>query len=124
MIKILLVDDEPDVILGWRMRLGLEPDLSIVGAADRAAPALILAAAAQPHIILLDLRLHSHDSTGLIQQFLAAAPGSRVIVVTLYDDARHRSKALAAGAIAFVPKQESPERLLTAIRAAASKEAL
>jgi DNA-binding NarL/FixJ family response regulator len=91
MIKILLVDDEPDVILGWRMRLGLEPDLSIVGEADRAAPALILVAAAQPHIILLDLRLHGYDSTSLIQQFLAAAPGSRVIVVTLYDDARHRS---------------------------------
>ena len=51
----------------------------------------------------------------------AAAPGSRVIVVTIYDDAKRRSNALAAGAIAFVPKQEPPEHLLTAIRAAVTE---
>ncbi len=121
MITILLVDDEPDVLLGWRMRLGLEPDLNIVGAADRAAPALALAAAAQPQVILLDLRLHGQDSIDLIRRFQAAAPGSRVIVVTIYDDARHRREVLAAGATDFVAKQESVEQLLTAIRAAAPK---
>jgi DNA-binding NarL/FixJ family response regulator len=118
MVKILLVDDEPEVLLGWRMRLALEIDFSVVGEAATGQTALLLAQATQPDVVLLDIKLPDQDGIAVAGQLQQVAPQSRVIIVTLYDDPRHRSGAKAAGAAGFVAKQEPPEKLLTAIREA------
>ena len=118
MIKILLVDDKLEVIRGWRMRLGLEDDMRIVGEAQNGETALHLAQETQPDIILLDLNLAGRDGIKLIPRFHDLVPKGKVIIVTIYDNRPQRVRAEAAGAIEFIAKQESPERLLTAIREA------
>ncbi|MCB0212740.1 MAG: response regulator transcription factor [Anaerolineae bacterium] len=117
MIKILLIDDEPNVIQGWRMRLALEDDLAVIGEASDPETAPVMAQATQPDVILLDLMLTGRNGAELIPHLFKAAPGCRVIVVSIYDNAGSRYLAFQAGASAFVAKQESPEMLLTAIRA-------
>lgn len=117
MIKILLIDDEPNIIQGWRMRLALEDDLAVVGDARDPETAPLMARATQPDVILLDLMLTGRNGADLIPHLVKAAPGCRVIVVSIYDNAGNRYLALQAGAAAFVAKQESPETLLTTIRA-------
>ena len=116
MIKILLIDDEPNVIQGWRMRLALEDDLAVIGEAGDPDAAPVMAQATQPDVILLDLMLTGRNGADLIPQLVKAAPGCRIIVVSIYDNVGSRYLALQAGASAFVAKQESPEMLLTAIR--------
>ncbi len=117
-IKILLVDDEFEVRRGWRMRLNLETDMTVVGEAPNAEKALALAKATQPDVVLLDVRMPGPDGLSTIQQLHQAAPGCKVIIVTIYDSPRRRLLAKDTGAAAFIAKQEPPEHLLVAIREA------
>ena len=116
MARILLVDDERQVRQGWRMRLKLEPDMVVVGEASTADMALKLTAETQPDVILLDIRLPDKDGITIIRQLYGLAPACKVIIVTLYDSPYYRTRAKEAGAVAFIAKQEPPERLFTAIR--------
>ena len=116
MARILLVDDERQVRQGWRMRLKLEPDMVVVGEAGTADTALKLTAETQPDVILLDIRLPDQDGITIIRQLYNLAPVCKVIIVTLYDSPNYRIRAIEAGAVAFIAKQEPPEKLFTAIR--------
>lgn len=118
MIKILLVDDELEIRRGWRMRLALEADMKVVGEAANTETALTLAEVTQPDVILLDVKMPGQDGLTIIRPLHRAAPGCKVIVVTIYDNPHQRAWAKAEGAAAFSAKQESPEHLLTAIREA------
>lgn len=115
-ITILLVDDDPEVRRGWRMRLALEPDLAVVGEAHNAETALQQAAATHPAVVLLDIKLPGQEGITIIRQLNRAAPGCKVVVVTIYDNPIYRARANEEGAAAFIAKQEPTERLLTIIR--------
>ncbi|GAB4197770.1 MAG: hypothetical protein OHK0022_16330 [Roseiflexaceae bacterium] len=120
MITILLVDDQPAVRRGLRMRLALEPDLAVVGEAGDAVAALCLAPALRPRIVLMDIELPQLDGIAVTAALRQSAPASRVIILSLYDSAATRAQALAAGAAAVVGKQEADAALMSAIRRAAS----
>lgn len=116
MIRVLLVDDDARVRRGWQMGLALEPDIEVVGAAGDMETAVHQAIATSPHVILLDIKLSGMDGLTGIAHLHRAAPGSAIIIVTVYDSAANQQKALAAGASAFVSKQTSFDQLLTLIR--------
>jgi CheY-like chemotaxis protein len=118
MIKLLLIDDETEVRQGWRMRLTLEPNMVIVGEAADTATALEVTKDTQPDVILLDIKMPKQDGLSIVRQLHQAAPAAKVIIVTIYDTPTNRILAKEAGAVAFVAKQEPPERLLTAIHQA------
>jgi len=121
MITILLVDDQSIVRQGLRMELALEPDMTVVGEADSGEKALALAAHLQPNVVLMDVELPLMDGITTTAKLRAAAPTCAVVILSLYDDAKMRTRAQAAGAVAFVGKQEPGETLLTAIRRAAAR---
>lgn len=101
------------------MRLGLEPDITIVGEADDAKSALPLVQRLQPDVILMDVRMPGIDGIIATAGLRAVAPHSAVIILSLYSDPATRARALAAGAAAFVEKQDAGETLLAEIRRAA-----
>lgn len=74
MIRVLLVDDDDRVRRGWQMRLALEPDLVVVGTAGDMTTAISTAAAARPHVILLDIELPGPDGLSGIAALRRAAP--------------------------------------------------
>lgn len=118
MIKLLLVDDQSIVRQGLRMQLALEPDLIVVGEAENGEQVLVLAAQLHPDVILMDVELPLMDGITATARLRVADPKCAVVILSLYDDAKTRAAAQAAGAVAFVGKQESSETLLTAIRQA------
>lgn len=120
-IRVLLVDDQPQVRRGLKMRLGLEPDVEIAGEAGDGAAAVALADELRPDIVLMDVEMPGMDGISATQELRAVAPHSAVVILTLYDDAATRARAKEAGAASFVAKHEVEETLLTSICRTASR---
>jgi DNA-binding NarL/FixJ family response regulator len=118
-IRLLLVDDEPAVRRGLKMRFALEPDFEVVGEAGSVAEAISLTQALRPDVILMDVEMAGMDGILAIATLHQAAPHSAVVIFTLYDDAAMRARAREAGAAALVAKHQTVETLLAAIRRAA-----
>lgn len=117
-IKMLVVDNEATVRAGLRMRLELEPDLAIVGEAGNGLDALQLAEQLQPDVIVMDIEMPKMDGLTAAKKLQAAAASTPVVISSIHDDARTRARAKAAGAVAFVGKQEGVELLIDTIRQA------
>jgi DNA-binding NarL/FixJ family response regulator len=120
-IRVLLVDDEPNVRRGLRMQLELEADIAVVGEADDGRTALDQVAAVSPDVVLMDLQMSGVDGLTATSLLRSTRPGTPVVILSLHDGARARSDAARAGAEAFVGKHEPAGVLLAAIRHAASR---
>ena len=116
MITLVLVDDHPAVRDAVRMRVELEPDLTVVGEAGDAPTAAALVDQLAPDVVLMDLALPTMNGIQATAALRRRSPESAVVVFTLYDSARNRTDAQAAGAAACIGKQEPVEVLLSAIR--------
>ncbi len=117
-IRVLLVDDQPAVRQGLRIRLILEPDVEVVGEAGDGAEAISLAQSLRPDVILMDVRMPGMDGISTARTLRAVAPESAVVILSFYDDVRTRARAEEAGVTAFVAKHKVEETLLAAIRRA------
>ena len=115
-IRVLIVDDQPSVRRGLKMRLTLEPDVMIVGEAVDGAQAVSLAGTLQPDVVLMDVRMPGIDGVSAAAALRTVAPGSAVVILSLYDDAKTRTRAEEAGVAAFVAKNRMEGALLEAIR--------
>jgi DNA-binding NarL/FixJ family response regulator len=121
MITLLLVDDEPAVRQGLRMRLALEPDIQVVGEADNAAAALNEIHRVRPSVVLMDIMMPGIDGIEATSRVQECCPETAVVILTLHDRPETRERARAAGACCLVGKQEAPGTLVAAIRDAAGR---
>lgn len=121
MIRVLLVDDEAAVRQGLRMRLELEPDLTVVGEAGDGIAAVKAAQAFDPDVIVTDVEMPKMDGITALEWLHEVRPSASAIVLSVYDDEDARARARAAGAKAFVGKQEGVEYLLDVIRSVSKK---
>jgi DNA-binding NarL/FixJ family response regulator len=119
MIRLLIAEGHPVIRRGLEMWLRLAPDITVVGEAGDSLSALWQAAMIRPHVVLVHLHAAGLDDSKLIDALRRAAPGSEIVVLSLYDDARTRRRFLAAGAAAFVSMHGVKEQLLQAVRRAA-----
>jgi DNA-binding NarL/FixJ family response regulator len=118
MIRLLLVEDEPLVCQGLRMWLGQVREVMLVGEAHSDVEALQLARQLAPDVVLLDLSLPPTQGIAATAALRATVPQAAVVFLSLHDDAPRRAKARAAGAYAFVGKEEGLSALLAAIHEA------
>lgn len=121
MISVLLVDDESAVRQGLRMRMELEPDLVVVGEAGDGIAAVKAAQVLDPDVVVTDVEMPKMDGITAIEWLREVNPSTSVIVLSVYDDEDARARARAAGARAFVGKQEGVEELLDVIRSVGRK---
>lgn len=119
-IRLLLVDCQPVVRRGLKMRLALEEDLVVVGEAGDATEAISLARALRPNVILMEVEMPGVSGISATEK-LRGAPHSAVVIFTLRDDAATQERARAAGAAAFVAKHRTEGALLATIRGVATE---
>jgi len=116
MIRVLLVDDHELLRAGLRSRLEGENGIAVVGEADSAERAVIMARALQPDLILLDLLLPRKSGLDAIPELAEVAPEASVLVVSSQAAPTSVRQALSAGAAGYLPKRSSDGELVTAIR--------
>ena len=117
MIRVLLVDDEERVRQGLRMRLALEPDLTVVGEASNGMEAIYAARTLVPDVVVMDMHMPRMDGIMAARWLREVTPSAAVVMLSIYDDERTRERAQQAGVAAFVAKQNNEvEQLLEALR--------
>jgi DNA-binding NarL/FixJ family response regulator len=123
-IRLLLVDDQPLIRTGFRMILEETFDIDIVGEAQDGAEAVRLAAALDPDVILMDVRMPGVDGVEATRRIVSADPAARVLILTTFDLDEYAFSALRAGASGFILKDVPVDELARAIRAVANGDAV
>jgi DNA-binding NarL/FixJ family response regulator len=122
-IRILLVDDQQLIRMGFRMVLEAEPEFSVVGEAANGAEAIEAVRELAPDVVLMDVRMPRLDGIAATTQIVQTHPASRIIVLTTFDLDEYAFGALAAGASGFLLKDVQASELTAAIRAVHSGDA-
>ncbi|HMO10986.1 MAG TPA: response regulator transcription factor [Actinotalea sp.] len=122
--RILLVDDQALMRMGFAMVLDGEPDLEVVGEAGDGATALAQVRALKPDVVLMDVRMPGMNGIDATSRIVADHPEVRVLVLTTFDLDEYAFAALRAGASGFLLKDTEPAELVAAVRAIASGDAV
>ena len=124
MIRVMLVDDQEMVRVGFRMILQAEHDLTIVGEAADGVAAIELADRAAADVVLMDVRMPVLDGIEACKVIRERHPDTRVMMLTTFDLHDYVHVALRAGASGFMLKDAPAEQLVDAIRIIANGDAL
>jgi len=122
--RILLVDDQPMLRVGFRIVLEAEDDLIVVGEAGTGADGVALALSLEPDVVLMDVRMPGMSGIDATERIVAARPGCRVLILTTFDLDEYAFSGLKVGASGFLLKDAKPAELVSAIRAVVSGDAV
>jgi DNA-binding NarL/FixJ family response regulator len=120
--RILIVDDHPLVREGMSLRISAQADLEVCGEAATEDEALALVKQDIPDLIIVDILLQSGHGIDLIKQVKSRHPSVKMLVVSGFQESLYGERALRAGAMGYLNKQESNDKLIEAIRAVLSGE--
>lgn len=120
MISVVLVDDHELVRIGFRMILQQQDDIDIRGEAGTAEEGLKLIKTEQPDVALVDVHMPGMSGLELTERIGRAALATRVLILTVVDDARFPRKLLDAGALGYLTKNCGSDELLAAVRSVAA----
>jgi len=116
-VRILIADDHGVLRAGLRALLSGEPDFAVVGEAATGQEALALAAALRPDVALIDLSMPGPRGLEVTRQLTADLPETRVLILTVHEDAGLLREAIRAGAAGYIVKRAVESELVNAIRA-------
>jgi DNA-binding NarL/FixJ family response regulator len=120
MIRVLLADDQSLVRAGFRLILGAEPGIEVVGEAADGREAVALARRLEPDVVLMDIRMPEVDGIEATRQITRPGGGRpAVLVLTTFDLDAYVYEALRAGASGFLLKDAPEEQLVIGIRVVA-----
>lgn len=116
-LRVLIVDDHPITRQGMRALVNQQLNLEVGGEAETADRALELLDETQPDLAIVDVSLGGTMSgLELTQRLKERAPNLPILVVSMHDEMLFAERALRAGAMGYVMKQEAGERVSTAIQ--------
>jgi two-component system nitrate/nitrite response regulator NarL len=114
--RVLIVDDHAIFRQGLKLLLQRDSQVTVIGEAPDADKALAIATKEQPDIILLDVDLEGFDALEILESLQAAAPATRIIILTGVRTPELQARALRLGAKGFVSKDQSADLVLRAIK--------
>ncbi|WP_073947694.1 response regulator [Streptomyces kebangsaanensis] len=118
-ISVLIVDDHPVVRDGLRGMFEPVPGFTVLGEASNGVEAVEKAAALDPDVILMDLRMPGGSGVDAIRELTGRGARAKVLVLTTYDTDSDTLPAIEAGATGYLLKDAPRDELFTAVRAAA-----
>lgn len=115
-IKILLIDDHLLLLEGLKAVLENEPSIHVVGTIADPSQLLEELLQLRPDVILMDIRIKSHNGLTLTKSITQQFPHIKVIILSGYDDDAYVQVSQNAGAKAFMTKEQSNEELIDTVK--------
>ena len=115
-INVLIADDHAVVREGLRTLINTEPGMNVAGEASDGREAVLKARELEPDVILLDMVMPQQDGLSAITEIKKEQPEAKILVLTSFADDDKLFPAIKAGALGYLLKNASPQRLLRAIR--------
>ena len=115
-INLLIVDDHPIVRQGITRLINYEDELMVCGEAGNAKEALEAVERENPDLVIVDISLKGRSGLELIKDLRMRHQDLPVLVVSMHDESLYAERVLRAGAKGYIMKQESPEKVLDAMR--------
>ena len=123
-VRVLLVDDQALFREALATLLEVRAEIEVVGEAGNGVEALDRVPALRPDVVLMDLHMPVLDGIGATRKLRVEHPDVRVLALTTFDDDEDVFAALRAGAVGYLLKDVSSERLVEALLAAARGESV
>jgi len=114
--RIAIVDDHPMMRDGLTMRITGQPGWEVCGVAATEDEGFALVTAECPDLVLVDIALKSGNGIELIKRIRARNQSVKFLAVSAYKESVYAERALRAGALGYLNKQETNDKLIEAIR--------
>jgi DNA-binding NarL/FixJ family response regulator len=114
--KVLLVDDHPVLRAGLGRLINQEADMTVCGEAEDGPTAFDLAGTLTPDIVVIDVSLKGSNGIELIKNLKARFPELPTLVLSMHDESLYAERALRAGSLGYIMKEEAIEQVIAAIR--------
>jgi DNA-binding NarL/FixJ family response regulator len=114
--RVLLVDDHPILRKGLAQMINMEQDLTVCGEAEEAGKAFDLVGTLQPDVAVVDISLKTGNGIELVKNIKARYPELPILVLSMHDESLYAERALRAGSLGYIMKEEATEQVLIAIR--------
>ncbi|MFC6047782.1 response regulator transcription factor, partial [Methylobacterium hispanicum] len=103
-IRVVLADDHPVVLAGIRTLLNADPEVELVGEATDGGEALPMIRAVAPDVAVIDVSMPGLNGLELTERVTGECPGTRVLVLTVHEDAAYVQPLMRAGARGYLLK--------------------
>jgi DNA-binding NarL/FixJ family response regulator len=123
-VRVVLADDQALFREALATLLGVRPEIEVVGEAGDGAAALDRVAGLRPDVVLMDLHMPVLDGVAATRRLRVEHPEVHVLALTTFDDDEDVFAALRAGAVGYLLKDVSGDRLVEALLAAARGESV
>jgi DNA-binding NarL/FixJ family response regulator len=114
--KVLIVDDHPVVREGLTALISAQPGLVVCGGAESPTEAIRLFEETAPDLVIVDISLKGGDGIELIKRIKTRNESARILVSSMHDESLYAERALRAGSMGYIGKQESTSKIIAAIR--------
>ena len=118
--RVLIVDDHPAVREALALRIGRQSDLEVCGEAADISEALPLIASTIPDVAVVDISLKAGNGIDLIKRIKDRNEHIRILVWSMHSESLYAERALRAGALGYVSKDQATDRIVDAIRRVAA----
>jgi DNA-binding NarL/FixJ family response regulator len=122
--RLLIADDDDLMRAGLIELLTADPQIEIVGQAATGRQAVEQARRLAPDVVLMDVRMPDLDGIAATREVARDAPGTRVLILTTFEQDDYIFGALRAGASGFLLKRTRPEELIAAVHTIAAGDSL
>jgi DNA-binding NarL/FixJ family response regulator len=116
-LRVVVIDDHEVLRAGTRQVLETTDDIVVVGEAENWDAALAVIEAERPDVALVDIQLSGRNGIDLARQLLTDQPGTRVVILSAYDDDAFIRRAFEAGVAGYLLKTMPRDELINAVRA-------
>jgi DNA-binding NarL/FixJ family response regulator len=122
--RVLIADDDDLMRAGLVELLTGDPSIEIVGEASTGRQAVERTHRLDPDVVLMDVRMPDLDGIGATRELTRAAPRTRVLILTTFEQDDYIFGALRAGASGFLLKRTRPEELIAAVHTTARGDSM